>query len=342
MTQEPAAPRTRAGLFCTLLFPLSELQLDDLRGSGWVGGRLQADVWGRSAARLGLDGGDREFDSFLAAENSCHRLLELPAGHLKVAAAEAVRVDTRLASSSPSGARVEGYLIVHVEAGANASEVDTLGDLGEIARPSEPLSREAPGRVSGGRSCWRLAEQVERVPTIALTAMPDDEDAGLVRWPGSTALQRRLASLVVLRRGTCDVPCDPSISIERPTPSYVISSSTLSTVVCRLRDVENLHVQRLRTFWTDVLLVELVHNNALAAMAKEIRGGVRSHEPVRSTELEKGFRDWRTSTEWRPEADHPFEQQLASIVRDRLGTARLVDRVERETEGPRGRAANRQ
>jgi hypothetical protein len=109
-----------------------------------------------------------------------------------------------------------------------------------------------------------------------------------------------------------------------------MSCSTTSVALCRLRRVNKELRRKLRTFWTDVVLAELTHRDALDALAQQVRRRATGSDARRWSGLREEFRTWRTSTHWRAGADHPLEQRLGALVRGELGTDALVERVDAE------------
>ena len=312
-----------APAYCSLFFPLLDVDRAAVLASGWSPGVLYPDL-----KHVGVDvrrrmyPGDTVAGSLLNEQVRAHRRLDVPVRHLHLDAAEIVGLALPWST-------LHGYLILHVRTAFDAPEASALTDLGDAARPGTRGSRELLQAVAGGSEPpWSLAE-VRRVATIAFSGVPDD-GGGLVQWTDSSPLERRLATLLTLRqdKGMASLPYE--METERPTPSYLVATSLGSTVLCRLRPVREDHVQRLQTLWSDVLLLELVQHDALTALAAEIRSRADRAATAHWGELHTAFRHWRTTAEWRVEADHPLELGIGRAIRSSLRTGELVERIESE------------
>lgn len=314
--------------FCTLVYPLEKLDPRVLRDSGWAQRSLADSVsQNDSAPRRTRYAADTAAARILNEAVRFHRGVENMAGDLNAVEAEIVPVQ-------PRWSKLEGFLVLHVGACEGSSEGIALTELAQLARPTSELSQRVLALFGGGTEVAKppfcLAD-VRRVSTMSLTAAPDD-DPGQLHWEGSSALDRRIASLLVLREDRVEVAQPYEVATERPTPSYLIRSSATATVIVRLREVESVHVDKLRTVWTDVLLMELVQREALAAWSKKVREGAEENAKLDWGALENAFRVWRTSEPWGVEADHPLELALGRSVRAEIGTDELVARIGSEIE----------
>jgi hypothetical protein len=229
-----------------------------------------------------------------------------------------------------------GYLIVHLEPKADAPGISSMTELGQIARPgtreSVALLRELTSGVAArAGSPWQVAP-VDRVPTLSLSALPARADSGLVRWPESTAEERRLADLTVLRRDEGEIDRPFPLETTQPTPSHLLAGSLFSIGVVRLRKLRPDHVAKLRTLWTDAFLLEVVLNDEIRAVAQRVRDLAPNANHAAWKEIERRFRTWRATQVWDRRTDHPMELAIAQLARRNFGSDELISRVQSEIE----------
>lgn len=314
----------RDPFYATLALPLESVPE---RGPAWTPGAYLCGVQHyRSADRVRFYANTGPIDALLRRDRRAHLVLDLVDEYVRVVAAEVVATPDHW---SP----VAGYLIVHLEARADAPEIGALTQLGRLARPAtesaERLLRRLAERTSVDSGGWPLAA-APRVPTLCLSGIPADGSVGLVRWQESTSIQRRLVDLVTLPAYGREVADPFELDGRRPTPSYLLAASGSAVAAVRLRPLRDDHVAEMRTHWVDAFLVELSQHDTAIALVERVRDMVPESSGRDWRDFERRFRAWRTASAWQASTDHPLEAALASVVREEVRTDSLVARVEAE------------
>ncbi len=280
---------------CTVVYTLSAVDRGALEASGWV-------------ATESLDRLRRR------------SMTGVPSGALTVTAAEVVCVEVSWSS-------VTGYLVVHLAGASRSCESEAMAELGRLARPSSPMAQALISALCGQGA--RAALDSRRAATLALTDIPAD-DPGTVGWAGANPLERRMVSLIVLRDGRIEVEPGFDVRTERPTPSYTLAGSGGSTVVARLRPVEEHHRHILRGRWTDLYIAEISRHHALHGLADHVQESVQADGKRDWPGIEAEWHRWRTIEHWQIGQDRALEQALTRRIRAELGSDRLADRIETE------------
>jgi hypothetical protein len=320
---------SRTPFFSTLTFPLTRLDFGGLRAGGWEPGPAYGSHELFDAdSRQQLHPGS-ELERLLAPEERLHSHREVRSERLDVVASEIVR-------TTDHWGELAGYLIVHLESRGDTSNNSGMAELGAIARPnteeSTALLRQLGSGVTDQRSSpWEIAE-IDRVPTLSLSALGKEGDVGLVRWPGSTPEERRLADLTVLRMNDGKVNRRFPLEVIRPTPSHLLSGSLLSVGVVRIRSLRPDHVVRMRTLWSDAFLLEVVLHHEIRGVARRVRVLAPQGDRATWQEVERRFRTWRTTQVWDRRTDHPMELAIAELARKNFGSDELISRVQSEID----------
>jgi hypothetical protein len=328
MTEQPA----RAGVeptqhfWASVIYPLSTV---DLRA---IGGEWQRGAYAGSTGAPHVTGDDRT--RFYANPGPARRLLDpakrrhrgwpagLPVSGLVVDAAEVVQVD-------PGKAPPAGYAIVHLQ--ADGAEIEAFSSLADAVRPRREAARRLLAAVLGDDLARRVPD-VPRATSLVLSGWPGEETRGLLRWPGSTALDRRLTTMVTLPDDGRELRTEFEMPAGRPTPSYVVAWSAPSVGVVRVRPVRASNVDELRTLWLDAVLIEVRQRDVASSYAGQVTDLAQQDRDRAGswTRLESEFRAWRARSAWQATTDHAMEQSLARGLRAASGTDALVARVERE------------
>lgn len=273
----------------------------------------------------------------LVDERRCHRTFsKMGVQGWSVSAAELLDVEGRWAG----GDEVRGYLIVHLEKHESAPDIKSLTGLGMLVRPERRESQELLAAVvaPGGDDAVARVISDPRVFCLTLTDQPLESDEGSVRWPEASSTDRRVASLMAL-------PAKSSIRVDRPapfraasaTPSFDLSIGRWTAVVLRRRlrvrqgtpeGLGSSHIVRMRTEWSDVVLLELMQRDAVAHQLGRMREAQETTRRGRWARLEAEFRSWRTSAALTAVSDDPFEHALATLLRSELSTDVLAAGVE--------------
>jgi hypothetical protein len=328
MTDQPG----RAGVeqtqhfWASVIYPLATADARAL-GDEW-----QRGAYAGSTGAPHVTGDDRT--RFYANPGPARRLLDpakrrhrswpggLPVSGLVVDAAEVVQVDRGKAPPA-------GYAIVHLHAAG--AEIEAFSSLADAVRPRREAARKLLVAGLGDELAGHVPD-VPRATSLVLSGWPGEETRGLLRWPGSSALDRRMTTMVTLPDDGRELPTAFSVPSGRPTPSYVVGWSAPSVGVVRVRPVRASNVDELRTLWLDAVLIEVRQRDAASSYAGRVTDLAQQDrdKPGSWTRLESEFRAWRARSAWQATTDHAMEQALARGLRAASGTDALVARVERE------------
>ena len=327
----------------SLFFPLVHADVASVIEGGWntgpyATGRTAYLQPGGAEQRAQYYTDSTPLHQLIGSDRRAHRLVsKMSHGGWDVQALELVGGESNV--DRQCMVMTHGYLLVHMRLKSDAKSVSAMTALGEAARPGQSGSQQLLNlaRSNGPDGAWRAADAA-RVYALSLTDDPAEDSDGSVSWPGSTALQRRVASLLVLParssvRGGAEFP----LQIERVTPSFDLCVGRWATVAVRRRlaraddrqlAITDTHVTRMRTDWCDAVLLELVERDALGALLAAMRG--RQNQPDSRTwrSLQQSFRDWRTRSGLLTPTEDPFENALSGRLRQRLTTADLARAIE--------------
>ncbi len=223
-----------------------------------------------------------------------------------------------------------GHLILHIRSSETAAEVQAPTDLGQVARPGTRVFADLMRDVSGWDS--EAVGDVRRASTLCLSQELSPGVRPLIRWEHQDRLIGRLTDLVVLRRYSADVGRPFELTVDRPTPSYVLVASGASMAVGRLREVKPEHVDKLRTLWLDAFLLELVQFEELTALAAHLRALSTTGSPRAWKEIADQFRRFRSRDLWAATTDHAIEAGIATRLRRELSTDELRMRIQAELD----------
>ncbi len=328
----------------TLFFPLEGVRVSALAEAGWARGPYGSGptarvMPGHRARRTKFYLDETPLETLLADGNRVHREVSkvFVESKWRVEALEVVAVSLPGADEGRVAASDVGYLIVHLAKVPGAEEIAALNLLGTLVRPGRQESKQlidalrTASRASA--EAWRLAD-VPRVFALSLSATPSDRDQGTVRWEGASPLEVRAASLLVLpAKSSMQVEGDFDLEVHRATPSFDVVVGRWAAVGIRRRlriadqalmPPERAHVVRLRTDWTDAVLLELVERDALARVLNDMQAfsGRREHQSWR--DLERAFNAWSSGVGMPAHTDHPLESHLGSRLRHELQTEHLA------------------
>lgn len=324
----------QAHFWASIIYPLTAVDLRRLSAE-WTSGPF--------AGRTGsphVTGANRT--RFYANPRPAQRLLhdarrrhrDWPGG-LRADGVSSLVVDAaELVSSERSNTAPLGYAVLHVS--ADGPEIESFSTLADVVRPRRQAAQRLLAAVFGAdlRSGAVAVLDVPRATSVVLSGWPAEDVRGLLRWSGSSALDRRLATMVTLPDSGREVELPFDLPRARPTPSYVVSVAATSVAVVRCRPLDRSHVDELRTLWLDAVLIEVRQRDVAASYAGAVTelANTASDRGLADDwgRLEKRFRAWRSRSAWQATTDHPLEQALAAAVRSASGTDRIIGRVEQE------------
>jgi hypothetical protein len=331
----------------TLFFPLDQVRVSALAEAGWARGPYGSGpsayrMPGHRARRTDFYLDETPLVALLSDGNRVHRELSgvLVKDKWRVEALEIVAVSLPDAGNGALAGTAVGYLIVHMSKVPDAAEIASLNLLGSLVRPGRQECRELLTLLRGAsqtsEDLWRPAD-VPRVFALSLTETPQESDEGTVRWIGALPIEVRAASLMVLpAKASMLVDGAFDVDLERATPSFDVVVGRWAAVGVRRRlrvaseelmPVEERHVVRLRTDWTDAVLLELVERDALASLLREMQDITGRRDPRRWRDLERAFNAWSSGVGMPAHTDHPLERHLGSRLREELQTEHLAEGV---------------
>lgn len=322
-------------LCCTVVYPLSKVDLGALETPGWSRGPYSPErSAGRArrfsaANRLRYIGNASALEPLFDESNRAHRTVAEEHEQFVVDAIEVIALDRHWSSHA-------GLLVVHLVHRAGTAPQAALERLARIARPGRAECRQLLEAVSEPTGGWTVDEDIPRAATVSQSIEPPADTAGLVRWDGSNAGDRRLVDLLTLPDTTRTLSTPFPIRSSRPSPvvEMAVSGTSVAAVrrkaLPRERELSAGQIEEVQTFWTDAVVIELSQKYAAQYIVDVTLEKARSQRFKRWSKLARRYRAWRTSSAWEAGIDHPVEATVGRLLRDELGTERMLDQVDRE------------
>jgi len=321
--------------FCTtVIYPLKAVGLRSLDDSWTRGPYTPTRSAGRSsrfsaANRLRYIGNASALEPLFDETNRAHRTVFAEHEQFVIEAIEVVVLDESWSSHA-------GLLIVHLTQLAGAAPQAALERLARIARLGRAECRALLEAVSDPSSSWTVNESIPRAATVSQSIEPPDDTPGLVRWEGSDAGDRRLVDLLTLPDTTRTLSKPLPFDSSRPSPvvQMAVSGSSVAAVrrkaLPRELELSPGQIEEVQTFWTDAAVIELSQKYAAQSLVDVTLKKARTQRFKRWSKLAKEYRAWRTSSAWEAGIDHPVEAAVGRLMREELGTERLLVQVDRE------------
>ena len=321
--------------FCTtVIYPLTAVDVSAL-GDGWTRGPYtppkSAGKSSRFSAanRLRYIGNASALEPLFDDSRRAHRRVAAEHEQFMIDAVEVVVLDEHWSAHA-------GLLIVHLTHHAAHAPQAALERLARIARLGRAECRELFAAVAGPPGSWTVNESIPRAATVSQSIAPPDDTPGLVRWDGSDAGDRRLVDLLTLpdTTRTLSKPLDFDSSRPSPVVQMAVSGSSVAAVRRKAlpREIELSvgQIEEVQTFWTDAAVIELAQKYAAQSLVDVTLKKAREQRFKRWSTLAKEYRAWRTSSAWEAGIDHPVEAAVGRLLREELGTERLLVQVDRE------------
>jgi hypothetical protein len=322
--------------FCsTVIYPLASIDLRGL-GAGWTRGpymptRTAGSGKSRFSAanRLRYIGNASALEPLFDETNRAHAVLAREHEQFTIDAIELIALDDSW-SSHP------GLLIVHLTQRPDAAPQAALERLARMARLGRAECRQLLAAVDEPTGRWDVNDAVPRAATVSQSITPPGDAPGLVRWEGSDAGDRRLVDLLTLPDTTRTLSTPLPVHTSRPSPVVEMAVSGTSVAAVRRKalpvelELSPGQIEEVQTFWTDAAVIELAQKYAAQSLVDVTLRKARTQRFKRWSKLAKDYRAWRTSSAWEAGIDHPVEAAVGRLMRDELGTERLLVQVDRE------------